>query len=137
MNLASFPAQGLQAPRWAPYQAPLRARASSLGQAAPAAPPSTPPAAAPTNIPVTIVQPPPVPFIDGAFFNLLFDGAIVTAGGIAGTAFWRQSKESRYPSGNPKSDEARKGDRRTAWFFYGIAALGGLKGILDASRLMR
>lgn len=135
MNFDSFPAQGLQAPRWAPYQAPLRARASSLGQAAPVAPPA--PVQVAPNTSVTIVQQPPVPFIDGAFFNLLFDGAIVTAGGIAGTAFWRQSKESRYPSGNPKSDEARKGDKRTAWFFYGIAALGGLKGILDASRLMR
>lgn len=134
MNFQSLPAAGLQTPRWTPYQAPLRASARALGQAVQTSPAPAP--SAPIG-PVQIVTSPPVPFIDGAFFNLLFDAGIATAGGIAGTVFWKQSNVTTYEGGRAKSDDARKSDRRAAWFFYAIGGLGALKGILDASRLMR
>lgn len=134
MNFRSLPAQGLQAPRWTPYQAPLRATARALGQAAAPGPAVAPP---PANAPITIVQPTPKPFIDGAFFNLLFDGAIVYAGGFAGLANMKQSKRDKYPNGQPKSDASRASERRAGWFFLGIAGIAAIKGVLDASRLMR
>lgn len=120
MNFSSMPAAGMMTPKWTPYAAPLRAVV--LGQAAPAQ--------APAPVPVPVVVAPKPPFIDGAFFNLLFDGTIAAAGIISGTVFWKNAKEKT-------SASEKAGDKRAAYLFYGLGALGAIKGVLDASRIMR
>lgn len=123
MNLRSLPATSLRTSSWTPYAAPLYSEFRGLGQAVPPTPPAPAPAPAPA-------APPKAPFIDSAFLALLFDGAIVVASGIAGTVFWRQAKEKTAPA-------EKAGNKRTAYFFYGLGGLAAVKAILDGGRIMR
>jgi hypothetical protein len=124
MNFTSMPATGLMRGQWAPYRAPLLAGGPLVGQAQTATFPTG-------GTGITVVQPKPVPFIDGPFFSLLMDAAVATAGGLGWRAYSREADNKEY------SDEKRQKNRRWSYVFMGITGLGALKAVLDASRLMR
>lgn len=125
MNLTSMPATGLMRGQWAPYRAPLLAGGPLVGQA------QTATTTFPPTGPITVIQPKPMPFIDGPFFSLLMDSAIATAGGLGWRAYSREADNTEY------SDAKRQRSRRWSYVFMGITGLGALKAVLDASRLMR
>lgn len=125
MNLRFMPELGFAHSRWTPL--PPASSSEALGQAVPA--PEKPPAQAPAPAPVAPAPPKPA-FIDGAFLALLFDGAAAVAGAIAGNVYWKTAKEKT--SAKEKATEKRK-----AYFFYGLAGVAAVKGVLDAGRIMR
>jgi hypothetical protein len=125
MDLRFMPQMGFAHSRWTPLPMPLASPA--LGQAAPA--PQTP--TTPTPAPAAPAAAPAKPaFIDGAFLAFLFDGAAAVAGAIAGNVYWKTAKEKTSPK--EKATEKRK-----AYFFYGLAGVAAVKGVLDGGRIMR
>lgn len=125
MDIRFTPVAGFARARWTPFMTSPEPLA--LGQAASA--PQTTPAPAPAAAPAAAAPPNPA-FIDSAIFSFVFDGAIAVAGAIAGNVYWKTSKEKTSPA-----DKAA--EKRKAYFFYGIAGLGAVKGVLDGGRIMR